>query len=224
MNLNKHLEFLEPASYDKPIHVIGVGAVGSRIVEQLVRLGFTNLYLYDFDVVEDYNVTNQLYYNTDIGKPKLHALVTHMKQINPLCEYRLFEQGYTGQALSGAVFLAVDSIDLRREIVEANEYNNNIDIMFDCRMRLTDAQAYAGIWKDHGSITRFLQTMQFTDEDAEKATPVSVCGTTLSVSPTVITIAALTVANFINFIRKEDEFKVKESIFIDDFLHTLVYY
>ena len=73
MDLSKHLDFLTPASYGRPIHIIGVGAIGSRIAEQLARLGFTNLVIYDFDTVDEYNITNQLYTYPDIGLPKTEA-------------------------------------------------------------------------------------------------------------------------------------------------------
>lgn len=224
MNLAKHLEFIQPQAYDKVIHVIGVGAIGSRIVEQLVRLGFENLYLYDFDTVEDYNITNQLYTAQDIGKTKLDALAEHILAINPNCKFRTFPKGYTEQPLSGTVFLCVDSITLRREIVEANMYNNRIELMLDCRMRLTDAQSYAAIWNNEKSKKVFLNTMLFTEEEADMATPVSACGTSLSVSPTVTVISSLTVSNFVNFLRGDKEHTVKEKIFADAFLHTLIYY
>ena len=71
MNLNKHLEFLAPSDYSKPIHIIGVGAVGSRIAEQIARLGFTRVIIYDFDTVDDINIPNQLFYHADIGKTKV---------------------------------------------------------------------------------------------------------------------------------------------------------
>ena len=39
MNLNKHREFFDPEQFDDAIHIIGCGAVGSTIAEQLARLG-----------------------------------------------------------------------------------------------------------------------------------------------------------------------------------------
>ena len=213
MNLNKHLEFLTPAEYGNQIHIIGVGAIGSRIAEQAVRLGFSNIVIYDFDTVDDYNVTNQVYTHEDIGKVKTTALMEYLKKINPEVEITAFGK-YTRQPLAGAVFLCVDSIQTRRKIVEDHFHNPNIDIMFDCRMRLTDAQAYAAIWDNEKQKTNFLNSMNFTDEDANEATPVSVCGTTLSVMPTVVTIVSLTIANFINFIKTKT---IKNVILADPF-------
>ena len=70
------MEFFDPTTVRDSVHVIGVGAIGSIVVEQLVRLGFEHIHIYDFDTVTDYNVTNQLYRTIDIGEKKTTALIT----------------------------------------------------------------------------------------------------------------------------------------------------
>lgn len=201
MDINKHLEFIDPADYKKPIHIIGVGAVGSRIAEQLVRLGFDKIRIYDIDIVESINIPNQLYVQEDIGMDKVDALQRHLLRINPHLDLRLSdEKGYVGQPLSGAVFLSVDSIDLRRKIVQDNLFNTNIDVMFDGRMRLTDAQYYGAVWSKENDRKALEMSMQFSDEEAAIATPVSACNTTLSVVSTVVVLASLVVSQFVNFV------------------------
>ena len=56
--------------------------------------------------------------------------------------------------------------------------------------------------------------MNFTQEEAEAATPVSACGSTLSVIPTIKVITSLGVANFINFVKGQP---LKKMILIDAF-------
>jgi molybdopterin/thiamine biosynthesis adenylyltransferase len=209
MNLNKHLEFIQPTDYTKPIHIIGVGAIGSRVAEVLTRLGFDNLHIYDFDIVEDGNITNQLYTYPDLGKKKTQALEEHLKTINPSLKLTKYER-YETQPLNGAVFLCVDSINTRRKIVEANMANGKIDVFLDIRMRLTDGQAYFADWQDIKSAKIFLQSMQFTD--AEDQTPVSVCGTTLSVAPVILTLVSSAVMNFMAYIKESE---TKQVIFLD---------
>lgn len=216
MNLNKHLEFIQPSVYDNEIHIIGVGAVGSRVAEALVRLGFDNINIYDMDIVEDANVTNQLYHFKDIGKEKEDALIDQMKAINP--QVRIKKNGkYEDQVLKGAVFIAVDSIDLRREIVQKNKTNLKIDILFDGRMRLTDAQAYTATMRNRKAVQSFLATMQFTDD--QDTTPLSVCGTTLSVAPTVMTLANVLVMNFLRYLKQEEPYW---KVFIDMMDMTII--
>lgn len=213
MNLNKHIEFFNPSEVQAPIHVIGVGALGSRIAELLVRLGIPELHIWDFDTVDAHNITNQIYYDCQIGQKKTEALADILSDINPHVNVIVHEE-YKEQNLNGYVFLSVDNIDLRRHIVTTNLKNPYIKAVFDMRMRLTDAQSYGADWSDEQSKQALLNSMQFTSEEAKDATPVSACGTTLSVTPTVFCITAYTISNFINFTQGKE---LKSVILIDAF-------
>ena len=70
MNIQKHIEFFNPQEIDKNIHIIGIGALGSTLVENLTRLGISKLYLYDYDVVNEHNIANQMFFTQDIGEEK----------------------------------------------------------------------------------------------------------------------------------------------------------
>lgn len=220
MNLSKSYEFFKPEMCTERIHILGCGAIGSTVAENLVRFGLTNLTLYDFDYVEPHNIANQMFRQSDVGKLKTEALADYLYDINPEIkkDIKLINKGYTGQKLSGYVFLCVDNIDLRREIAENNKNNPYIKAMFDFRMRLTDAQHYAANWKDKSMIENFLKSMAFTQEEAMEETPVSACNMTLSVVPTVRTICSYGVANFINFVK---EGLLKKTILIDAFSYIV---
>lgn len=203
MNLSKSYEFFQPDKFSDRIHIIGCGSVGSVVAENLARFGITRMTLYDFDTVEPRNLANQMFTQDDVGRPKVEALADMLHRINPEIDNDLVlvPKGYTGQKLSGYVFLCVDNIDLRREIATANKSNTFIKGMFDFRTGLTDAQHYAADWKDMKMVQGFLNSMAFTHEEAKASTPVSACNVTLSVCPTVRAIVALGVANFINFVK-----------------------
>ena len=70
MDLNKSLEFFDPAKVKEKCHVIGYGSIGSNVAELLVRYGITNLVLWDFDEVEPHNIANQIFTQADIGEKK----------------------------------------------------------------------------------------------------------------------------------------------------------
>lgn len=218
MNLNKHLEYFDPINDIKhAVHVIGVGAMGSRIAELLVRLGLPKLHIWDFDIVEDVNITNQYYTLKYLGATKQDALEEMLKEINPNVE--IVKHGkWKGQLLGGYIFLAVDSIELRKEIVDKVKDSQAVKGMFDTRMRLEDAQSYGADWTNQSQRNIFINSMQFTDEEGKEATPVSACGTTLSVASTVVSTAAFTVSNFINLIRTG---KCNSMIFVDAFNFTI---
>ena len=220
MNLNKSYEFFQPEMCRERIHIIGCGAIGSTVAENLARFGLTKISLYDFDNVESHNIANQMFTSEDIGKTKVQAVAEYLQKINPEIKNDLIlvEKGYTGQRLSGYVFLCVDNIDLRREIAMACRDNPFIKGMFDFRMRLEDAQAYAADWGDTKMVEAFLNSMAVSHEEAKEQTPVSACNMTLSVCPTVRSIVSAGVANFINFVKGNG---IKKLILFDAFKFTL---
>lgn len=203
MNLNKSYEFFQPEMCRERIHIIGCGAIGSNVAEQLVRFGLTKITLYDMDTVSEHNIANQLYRFADIGHLKVEALRAHLLEVNPEAgkDIRIVPDGWHGQRLSGYVFLCVDNIDLRREIATKFKDNTFVKAMFDFRMRLTDAQHYAADWSDSKMIESFLRSMAFTPEEAVAETPRSACNMDLSVMTTVQFIVSLGVSNFINFVK-----------------------
>lgn len=220
MDISKSYDFFKPEDCRERIHIIGCGAIGSTVAENLARFGLTKITLYDFDVVEPKNIANQMFTSEDIGKTKVQALANHLAKINPdiVANLKLAEKGYTGQKLSGYIFLCVDNIDLRREIAQACVGNPFVKAMFDFRMRLTDAQHYAADWSDMKMREAFLNSMAFTHDEAKEATPVSACNITLSVCPTVRMIVSLGVANFVNFVKGNG---IKKLVLIDAFSFML---
>lgn len=201
MDLSKSYDFFQPEKNKDRIHIIGCGSVGSTIAENLARAGVTKFTLWDFDTVEPKNIANQMFIQADVGSPKVDALTRILCDINPDVkeEIKVMPEGWNGQKLSGYVFLCVDNIDLRREIVEKHFDNIFVKAMFDVRTRLTDAQHYAADWSDHRQKKNFLASMNFSHEEAKAETPVSACNVELSVCPTVRIICALAAANFMNF-------------------------
>lgn len=220
MNLNKHQEFFDPTKVTDEIHIIGCGAIGSTVAEMLTRLGFTQLHLYDFDTVTAHNITNQMFRTKDIDKPKTECLAEILKEINPDIKLELHNEGYNEYTrLAGLIFIAVDSIELRKEIVKQQRYNKAIKFVIDCRMELTSAQSYAADWNDELAIDRLYGSMDFTSAEAQEATPVSACGTTLSVTPTVRSIVCFAISNLINYLKGN---KYKTLMIVDPFNNSVV--
>ena len=216
MNLAKSYEFFNPDEIHDRIHVIGCGSVGSTVAELLARFGLTNISLYDFDVVEEHNLVNQMFVLEDIGELKTHQVMKHILEINPMAKdgIELYDEGWNGQHLSGYVFLCVDNIELRRKIVEENKFNPDIKAMFDFRTGLTDAQHYAADWSEIADKKAFLGTMNFTHEEASKAVPMSACHVALCVAPTVRLVANIGVCNFVNFTHHQP---LKKAVIMDAF-------
>ena len=152
--------------------------------------------------------------------PKVTALANILAEINPdiMDEIKFQDKGWDGQKMSGYVFLCVDNIELRKQIVEKHIDNPYIKAMFDFRTRLEDAQHYAADWSDYKMKKDFLASRNFSHEEAKEETPVSACNVTLSVAPTVWVICALGVANFMNFWNEKG---IKKLILADSYKFML---
>ena len=209
IDLTKQYEFFKPELVDKRVHIIGCGSVGSTIAENLVRCGISNLTLYDFDKVEAHNITNQMFRYGDIGSLKVDALKEILVEIDPAAKstIKTNSSGWNGEMLSGYVFLACDSIEVRKKFVEEQKNNMTIKAVFDIRTMITGAQHYAADWRNIKMKEDLLESMNFTHEEARVETPVSACGVTLGIVTTVRLISALAINNLINFVKGNNIWK-----------------
>lgn len=220
MDLSKSYEFFQPEKSNSKIHIVGCGSVGSTVAENLARCGVTNFVLWDFDIVEKHNIVNQMFRQQDIGKPKVEALRDILTDINPdlVDTVELKPEGWNGKLMSGVIFLCVDSIELRREIVERHMNSPYVKAVFDFRTLLESAQHYAADWQNFKMKQDLLKSMQFSHEEAASETPVSACGVTLGVATTVRLVCALGVNNYINYVKGNG---IKKLVIIDGFNYVL---
>ena len=216
MDLSKSYDFFQPEKDDAKIHIVGCGSVGSTIAENLARCGVKNMVLWDFDTVEAHNIVNQMFRQQDVGKSKVEALKDILCDINPeiVDTVELKPDGWQGKLMSGYIFLCVDNIELRRQIVEKHMDSPYVKAVFDFRTLLESAQHYAADWSDYKMKQDLLKSMQFSHEEAAAETPVSACGVTLGVATTVRLVCALGVNNYINFVKGNG---IKKLIIIDGF-------
>ena len=216
MDLSKSYDFFQPEKDDAKIHIVGCGSVGSTIAENLARCGVKKMVLWDFDTVEAHNIVNQMFRQQDVGKSKVEALKDILYDINPeiVDTVELKPDGWQGKLMSGYIFLCVDNIELRRQIVEKHMDSQYVKAVFDFRTLLESAQHYAADWSDYKMKQNLLKSMQFSHEEAAEETPVSACGVTLGVATTVRLVCALGVNNYINFVKGKG---IKKFIQIDGF-------
>ena len=123
-------------------HIVGCGAIGSSVATQLTRLGF---YLYDFDKVGIENVGVSQYIDSDIGKSKVSALYTHIKQIECSIEVKPIDSKfkYYEGGKEGILVLGLDSMAARMEVVEnIAEQPEKPAFLIDGRMGAEQYQQY----------------------------------------------------------------------------------
>lgn len=114
--------------------VIGVGGVGSWIVEALARSAIGQLTLIDLDNVAESNINRQIQaLSGTIGQAKIAALAERIAQINPACRVHLVED-FIGpenveQMLAGKGFdYVVDAIDSVKAKAAVISYCRNNDM------------------------------------------------------------------------------------------------
>ena len=102
-------------------HILGCGAIGSSAAIQLCRMGGNLFNIYDFDTVEEANIGVSEYIQADIGRPKVEALETRLKNISPLSTIYTNNERFTAYAPTGdgrdIIILGFDSMESRLEAV-----------------------------------------------------------------------------------------------------------
>lgn len=202
INPIRHMSVFDPDKFgDQPVHVIGVGATGSRIALGLAKLGVRNLHLWDFDKVEEHNVANQVYGLKDIGEFKVNALqkiIADQTGSEPIAHNAKVD-GKEG--LEGYVFLLTDSMESRKEIWEGGiRANPDILAMVETRMGRDSGRVYWVEPFDEGQCEKWEKTL-CEDEEAET----SLCGTAVTVGATAEVISGMAQWAFVRAFQQENE-------------------
>jgi len=72
------------------VGIAGAGGLGSNCAFNLIRSGFENLVIADFDVVDFSNLDRQFYFYNQIGKPKVEVLKQNLLSINPDANIKIY--------------------------------------------------------------------------------------------------------------------------------------
>ena len=136
------VDIFSPAKFEKTVHIIGVGAIGSHIALTLAKMGVEKIAVYDPDTVSAHNVPNQVYGIADIRDSvedeikKVDALARHIKEQTGAQIQAVAQEISSGEwKFPGIVFLCVDSMAARRYIYE--EYIKLklwVDLFIEVRM------------------------------------------------------------------------------------------
>jgi len=132
-HLTRQLDILPLEVLGREITIIGAGAIGSFTTLALVKMGFTNLSVCDFDKVSVENMNCQWYRMKDIGRQKVHALADLIHDFTGET-IKVSERKYEGGPLSGIVISAVDSMEVRRTIWENVKKSYGASWFIDPRM------------------------------------------------------------------------------------------
>lgn len=121
----------------KKVAIIGLGNIGSHTALALARMGVQNLTVFDFDSVEEHNLSSQAYSIEHVGYPKVDAIAeTIVDTINSDAEVETVPLPYVNQPLGDdtIVICAVDSMIERRKIQRAILESGQNPLIIDGRM------------------------------------------------------------------------------------------
>lgn len=96
--------------------VVGIGGVGSWVVEALARTGVGRIVMIDLDMVAESNTNRQIHALDDVyGQAKIDAMADRVRAINPNCETSCIEDFVTPEnvalLLNQGFTVVIDAID-----------------------------------------------------------------------------------------------------------------
>ena len=128
------------------VTVIGTGGVGSAICIFLAKMGVRRFVLYDGDVVQQHNISNQMFPRSSINKPKASVIADEIGRFSPYpsCDIeantRRFEDDSTLE--TNVVISALDDMDSRRVVWGCVKNDFTVDLYVDARMGGEVAKVY----------------------------------------------------------------------------------
>jgi len=148
------------------ILVIGAGSIGSWLVRALVRTGFENVTVMDFDVVDNVNVYPQGYALGDVGEDKVAALAEGVRAtlgviIKP--DMDRFESKEQVPEGTRYIIPAVDSLAVRQLVFEQACLLPATELVLDARMGARHGSIHAAWMEDtEGVFERYPLTFDAT--------------------------------------------------------------
>ncbi len=113
----------------KKVLIIGIGGVGSHVVEALARTGIGKISMMDHDVVDVTNINRQIHaLDSTIGIPKVEVMKTRILDINAAAEVAIFKKFYNKETCSSFINAEYDFVVDAVDNVPAK-----IDIISSCK-------------------------------------------------------------------------------------------
>lgn len=175
-----------PKEFDWPIHVIGLGGIGSAFLPPLFKLGFNgDLHIWDDDAVEPHNIPAQLIYRkSDVGMKKADAVIGFAERQEAECNLVPHYEFVTSEtALDGVVISGVDSMMSRKAIWTAVADNHfMIPFYMDGRMGGEQLQLLTVYPSVYDSVTAY-ETWLISEEEGA---PLPCAARTVIHPPTIL--------------------------------------
>ena len=115
--------------------IIGVGGVGSSLVINAAIMGFKKIHVWDFDDLEEHNLSTTMYPEKFLGKSKTSAAKEVGKYFNSKCRIIEHTEPWTPEKpLTDKVMMAPDNMEVRLAVWNAWKDMNERIFLIDMRM------------------------------------------------------------------------------------------
>jgi len=192
----RHLSVFDPRVFSESVDIIGAGATGSYLALGLAKLGIEKIRVIDGDVIESHNIANQCYDLEHVGEPKVSALASVIKRATG-CEITAvngFAPACITKPWAPYVFILTDTMSSRKEIFADIESDMTTRCVIETRMGVDVARVYTVDPTMASEVERWTGTL-VSDEEATE----SLCRTSVTVGPTVYTLAGVALWQFIRY-------------------------
>jgi molybdopterin/thiamine biosynthesis adenylyltransferase len=188
------------------VYIIGVGGGGSFLVDCLLRLNWPadQIIVFDDDVVEEHNITNQLYLPHHIGMKKTEALAERTAYMGNI-KYESIKVEKDFLDLDGFVICQTDTFKSRYEIfTEQIQGNKNVELFIDSRVGAINSRVYCINPNNDKHARKYLQSIP-AELDEDDGTESTLCGTTVSIQAMLVNTASIVALTLQEYLRNEAE-------------------
>jgi molybdopterin/thiamine biosynthesis adenylyltransferase len=131
--LLRQLDLLDPNKCNIPVLIVGAGATGGYTALALAKMGLTDITIYDADLIEEHNFSNQVYPIKMLGMNKALAIKEVIKEYTEV-EITAIPRMFTkNDAVEGIVISALDSMKGRKMLFKMCARNPKVKLFIDPR-------------------------------------------------------------------------------------------
>ena len=199
---SKQINLIDVSTFNKRINIIGCGATGSWLTFFLLKMGFKNIHVYDYDVIEEHNIPNQMFKESQIGNTKVDSIKKIYKsffndedELKRLTIHNTKITENNANALTDVVFCCVDDMLARKYIYEMCFKYGMTEYYSESRISIYGAYLYSLSKESSKEDREWYEGRFYENEDAE----VSHCGVSQTALPASINVVTIMIMNMIGW-------------------------
>lgn len=155
----------------------GLGGIGSYVSYNLARMNIAALFMYDDDIVEQANMSGQLYCIDDIGKAKVDAMADMIKSYTTMRNIYAIKDKFKDSSEAGDVMICgFDNMAARNTFFHAwrkhlrdkSEEEKRKCLYLDGRLSINTLQVFCITGDNDWAISEYMEKYLFSDAQAEE--------------------------------------------------------